>query len=339
MNAKAIPMATVRNCYFNCDMTTGQAQPVISVLKIDYTASDVTLRTKWPHNMQKGDEVLIAGSPVASFNGRFKLDFDPPDYMTLRFSNQPTIKLKETMNTLRNCMRLCAGLLALSCGIIPIRGNVIVVGGDANQEGGVTGASFGSGEREQFGYDASEFLDAMPNGGIISEVAFRVDGTVPFDINMVIPEFELRMSTTPSLLPVLDLDWSRNIGPDETTVFGRGPLPVQYTSSPPGPNPFQVRIPLATPFRYDPRRGSLLLDLFVYDGGVPTRLDSAGLRTAQKISGAVGQPFAIDGNSAPVMQVVFTPIPEPSALAFFLLGASFVVWFSVAIHLVCHEPA
>ncbi len=68
-------MATVRNCYFNCDMTTGQAQPVISVLKIDYTASDVTLRTKWPHNMRKGDEVLIAGSPVASFNSRFKLDF------------------------------------------------------------------------------------------------------------------------------------------------------------------------------------------------------------------------------------------------------------------------
>ncbi len=86
VNAKAIPMATVRNCYFNCDMTTGQAQPVISVLKIDYTASEVTLRTKWPHNMRKGDEVLIAGSPVASFNSRFQLDFDPPDYMTLKFS-------------------------------------------------------------------------------------------------------------------------------------------------------------------------------------------------------------------------------------------------------------
>ncbi len=130
VNAKAIPMATVRNCYFNCDMTTGQAQPAISVLKIDYTASDVTLRTKWPHNMQKGDEVLIAGSPVASFNGRFQLDFP--------LQSQPTTKLKGTMKTIWNCAWLCSGILALSCGIFPARATTLVVGGDANQEGSVT---------------------------------------------------------------------------------------------------------------------------------------------------------------------------------------------------------
>ncbi len=230
----------------------------------------------------------------------------------------------QVMKILRKPIWLCSSLFVFGCAIISARGNVIVVGGEANQEGGGQQISFVSQEREQFGYDASEFLDAMPNGGIISEVAFRVDGTVPFDISRVIADFELRMSTTPSLLPVLDLDWSRNIGPDEMTVFGRGPLPVQYTSSPPGPNPFEVRIPLATPFRYDPRRGSLLLDLFVYDGGIQTRLDSAGLRTAQKISGGVGQPFAFDGNPAPVMQVVFTSIPEPTILPLMCFGSGFL---------------
>jgi hypothetical protein len=60
--------------------------PKLQVTALSYVGDVVTLQTQWPHCMQVGDYILISGSDVTVFNHRFKLDFDPIDYRTLKFT-------------------------------------------------------------------------------------------------------------------------------------------------------------------------------------------------------------------------------------------------------------
>jgi hypothetical protein len=84
-------------------------------------------------------------------------------------------------------------------------------------------------------YNATEFLSSMPNGGRITGMAFRLDESEQESFSARIPEIEVRLSTSPSVAPVIPLPFSANIGSDETVVF-RGAVDRQLRASGTGPN-------------------------------------------------------------------------------------------------------
>jgi hypothetical protein len=80
-------------------------------------------------------------------------------------------------------------------------------------------------------------------------------------------DLRLSLSTTTKAPDGLSSIRPENLGPDETVVF-EGVLNVSSTGvgSDGGPNPFDIEIPFAEVFRYDPQAGNLLLDFRVISG-------------------------------------------------------------------------
>lgn len=177
----------------------------------------------------------------------------------------------------------------------------------------------GEGVRNQEIYGADHFIAAMPSGGIIEEIALRANESDRRTVDGSVPQLEVRMSTTPSLQPVVTLEFSKNIGSDYRTVFS-GPVPYSLRGSATGPNPFLVRIPLEESFYYDPRQGGLLIE-FLVGGFATTGLPVDGTFSPNAI--------AIEGNSANsegqflsplAMEIIYTPVPEPTV--WLLVGAA-----------------
>ncbi len=90
INAHTHGGLTIRNCYLNGDYTTGSPYPSVPVVKMTYTATEVTVTTKFPHNLQIRDDVWIAGCDNDSFDGQFALgphaDAPVPDDVGFKFT-------------------------------------------------------------------------------------------------------------------------------------------------------------------------------------------------------------------------------------------------------------
>lgn len=74
--------STIRNNYFNGDYTTGAPPPPIEVIGISVITPGsenlVQFVTKWPHRVQGGDEVYIAGAASnPNYNGRHVVEGAP----------------------------------------------------------------------------------------------------------------------------------------------------------------------------------------------------------------------------------------------------------------------
>jgi len=106
----------------------------------------------------------------------------------------------------------------------------------------------------------------FPGPVVISSIRFRsATGAGAFSANYA--SYRITLSTTPAypntngthILP--SLTYANNVGPDATTVFD---APVSGSSSgcaAPGPCPFDLVIPFASPFSFDPSKGRLLVDI------------------------------------------------------------------------------
>ncbi len=105
----------------------------------------------------------------------------------------------------------------------------------------------------------------FPGPVVIAALRLRSSpGTGP--VNQTLSSFQMTLSTTQAYpnttnghaLP--SLTYANNVGPDAAVVY-KGALTL---SSPgcqtPGPCPFDIVIPFATPFSYDPGKGRLLID-------------------------------------------------------------------------------
>jgi len=110
---------------------------------------------------------------------------------------------------------------------------------------------------------------------LIRSMWFRRDRLVS-PVGEVMTELQVRLSTTERQPDELDLDMSLNPGADETLVF-EGALSFDSTGTGPaeGPNPFDIEIPFATPFQYDPAAGNLLVDLQTIGGTGALYVDAA----------------------------------------------------------------
>ncbi len=208
---------------------------------------------------------------------------------------------------------------ATSTAVIPIQYR------DVPGDGGQILFNYPSAVRYQCLYDAADFATAMPAGGTIVQLAIRLDETDRSSFEAVIPDLEIRMSTSPASSANISHYFSKNVGPDETVVFPRSEVHVVGQGSASGPNQFQVIFPLAHPFLYDPRRGSLVVDFFDYKPGTghPLTIDTGG---AIALVGGLVVPNVDHSDTilgAPVIQLNFFPVPEPGPCA--VICASLIV--------------
>ncbi|MBL9076506.1 MAG: hypothetical protein JNL08_03325 [Planctomycetes bacterium] len=112
--------------------------------------------------------------------------------------------------------------------------------------------------RVQCAYDAMLFAAPV----VITAIAFRLDGGTAALQKQV--EVELRMSTLPSSLVGMSLDFASNRGADETIVLPQQILTLPAQAASAVPNAFLPPIPLSTPFAYDPAAGALLIEIVVH---------------------------------------------------------------------------
>lgn len=116
-------------------------------------------------------------------------------------------------------------------------------------------------------YDASEFI-GIGDVITISEIRFRIDDGTPEEGPTTFDLIELRFSTTSVANDELDaLVFDNNLGADDTMVFS-GSFTWDACGigndlcTGPYPQPFDLAIPLSTPFVYDPAAGNLLLEVY-----------------------------------------------------------------------------
>lgn len=195
----------------------------------------------------------------------------------------------------------------------------------------------GTGTRLQNIYNASQFLIAMPEGAIITQIAFRVDESQRNSLTTIVPSVEIHMSTSPVSANSLSRFFSANTGPDETVVFSSHPVSVTITGSKSGPNPFQIIFPLQTPFFYDPRRGSLSLDISSQKGAFPGLvLDASGDRESVALAGPIGSTSSDFPGAALVTELTFQPVPEVKSWQIFVFGAGLLT-LARGFRCVCHS--
>jgi K319-like protein/HYR domain-containing protein len=112
--------------------------------------------------------------------------------------------------------------------------------------------------RYQQVYDSSQF--EMAGVGVIKEIRFRQDRYGSGFETTVLPSIQVYMSTTSRGPDELSTLFEDNLGVDTRLVYS-GDLSLASGVSTAVPKPFDIVIPLQEPYRYDPGRGHLLLEV------------------------------------------------------------------------------
>ncbi len=180
-------------------------------------------------------------------------------------------------------------------------------------------------------YGTSAFSTLSPGGQYITELRFRADPGTGRGFETVLPDVQINFSVTARGPDTLSTTFAENIGMNEQTVVGRGPLSLSTLGSPVS---FDLRIVLTTPYFYDPALGHLLMDVRNYRALPPPHHETmrAGpLDAANVLGDTVSYAAALDvaapsgfANSAGLVTLFVTqPIPEPSTWA--LLATALVM--------------
>jgi plastocyanin len=155
----------------------------------------------------------------------------------------------------------------------------------------------------------------------ILEVRFRPNISLGHAFTTVVANMQIRLSTTQKQADHLSTTFAQNVGADETTVFS-GALNLSSSFSGPvsGPKDFDVIVPFATPFIYDPAAGNLLLDIRNFSGSGAAKMDGEGATSdgasrliSLNVNGTSGNP----DSAADVLEVVYRAASSlpPSILA------------------------
>lgn len=209
-----------------------------------------------------------------------------------------------------------------SAGMAWAQTQIVVPGGLENTEGNSSsGDLFGTfTARIQQVYSAFEFASLSAPIARIDAVSFRLDAA-SLQTFIGARTFSMFLSTTMRSPENLSTVFDDNTGSDVALVFGR---PILFRTTGSGePRPFEVRIPLTSPFYYEPEKGNLCLDMLTSAGTSVLLLD-AQLAVGDGIGRVVGE-NALSGvvdTLGYVTRFEITPIPEPSASAIFILSVS-----------------
>ena len=138
---------------------------------------------------------------------------------------------------------------------------IIVPASHTAQEGSsTTNVPFGRSTptRVQNAYDPLLFSGPVT----ITGLQMRVDGGATTASKIV--DCEIRMSTMPGGVLMLNALFASNRGLDETVVLPQQLLTLPAHTTAAVPNPFLPAIPLAVPFAYNPAFGTLLVEIIIH---------------------------------------------------------------------------
>jgi len=239
---------------------------------------------------------------------------------------------------------LLAGLIVLSvCGLahgVTVGNNIVapnsLAGAEGNTDLGYPFSVAGTMRYQQV-YNASQF-GAIPSGGeLITQIAFRPDGIYGYGFTHTIGNIQIDLSTTAGAPGSLSLTFANNVGVNDKTVFN-GALTLSSADTGPagGPRNFDILIPLATPFFYNPAAGNLLIDIRNFSDGNSGGTIIPELDAAVGAASQMGRVWALDANATAAsfpswqdtvgMVTAFTvaPAPEPATWALLGLGGFLV---------------
>ena len=192
-------------------------------------------------------------------------------------------------------------------------------------------------------YAASQFAAFVPGGENITSIVFRVGADAADRLDhgafaTTIPLIQFTLSTTAAAPDSPSSTFSANLGADATTVYGvagvGSPLAVSSAGSLQGnPAPFDITVPLTTPFFYNPAQGNLLLQVQNYSGAAsPTGVELDGtMVTGDSVSrimnlGSATSATATGADSEGlVTEFVATPVPEANITALLTTGLLFAL--------------
>ena len=109
-------------------------------------------------------------------------------------------------------------------------------------------------------YAASQFA-AGGSALLITAISFRADDTAGGSAGQA-TGLVVKLSTTSNAVDGLSTTFASNLGADVATVYS-GTFNVTYGAGSSGPRPFDLTVPLTTPFTYHPANGNLLLDISI----------------------------------------------------------------------------
>jgi hypothetical protein len=105
------------------------------------------------------------------------------------------------------------------------------------------------------------YRGADVGAGVITELRFRQDFEAAAFPPTIEPGVTITLSSTPTGPDDLSATFADNVGADATVVFA-GDLTLSSAASTRVPRPFDIVVPLTTPFTFDPNSGgNLLLDV------------------------------------------------------------------------------
>ena len=166
-------------------------------------------------------------------------------------------------------------------------------------------------ERTQILYDSSFFSTPL----VIESIAFRHDERAPDAFDYIVLDVQVNMSTFEG--DSLSEVFASNIGADEAVVKSRGTLQVVIDSA----DSFDLVITLDKPFRYDPARGGLLVDIQKYtENSIAVNWDWHRVAVGGSVRTVVER--ADYDNIVPVAQITGEPVPEPSSLIVAVIAAA-----------------
>lgn len=191
---------------------------------------------------------------------------------------------------------------------------------------------------QQF-FSADVLSPAMPNGAWISGISFRRDDQTLRSGEVAFQSVEVILATTDRTINSVSPVFAENLGPDARSVYSQGPVAWSLRHIPGRANPFDAVLRFSAPFLYDPSKGNLLIDVRLIGADSDAALDVDGpsivppeiaffVRASTAINPSI-QAGDLNGG-AYVTQISFSPIPEPSAIAFFAFG--FVIMLSTLRH-------
>ncbi len=162
-------------------------------------------------------------------------------------------------------------------------------------------------------------------------------GNVDFELN-----FQVTLSTTQAFPNTssghsLPSDtFNNNVGADATVVYN-GVFDVDQTGCTTGPCPFNIFLPFSTNFWYDHNAGRLLIDLTISDPSGGTQTTSGALDEVSFSNSLTSVMATVDGSpgnattgtvslGGPILQLDFTPTPEPGSAWLLALGGPVAFW-------------
>jgi hypothetical protein len=188
--------------------------------------------------------------------------------------------------------------------------------------------------RYQQVYAASQFGTIAAGGGMITEIAFRPDAVYGYAFTHTVANIQIDLSTTTAGPGGLSLTFADNVGAGDMVVFnGSLILSSEFAGPAGGPKVFDILIPLATPFYYNPAVGNLLLDIRNFSSGNSGGYLIPSLDATSADPTLVGRVYAFDASatSAPysfcedtiglVTQFTVTPVPEPAVWGLLCVAA------------------